>query len=69
MNMYKFLLYTFLGIFPWTLFMCYLGYSVIKSGEQVLEIIVKIKPILYGISAIFIIYAGYRIYKFMTRKK
>lgn len=69
MDIYKFLLYTFLGIFPWTLFMCYLGYSVISSGEQILEIIIRIKPVLYGISAVFLIYAAYKIYKFMTKNK
>lgn len=69
MNVYKFLLYTFMGIFPWTLFMCYLGYAVINSAEQVLEIIIRIKPILYIVSSIFMVYALYKIYKLIKNKK
>ena len=69
MALEKFIVYTFIGILPWILFMCYLGYNFIDSAEQVIEIIIKIKPILYAISATFLTYIAYKIYKLLTRNK
>lgn len=69
MKIGKFLTYTFIGITPWILFMCYLGYGVIRNAEEIMNIIERIKPILYIVSAVAIIYGAYQIYKLLNKNK
>lgn len=69
MRILKFLLYTILGIFPWITFMCYLGYSIISSAEQVIELIIKIKPLMYLVSSVIFIYISYKTFKFLKNKR
>lgn len=69
MNIGKFLLYTFAGIFPWTLFMCYLGYGVISSTDEIVNIIASMKPLFYIVTIAVIIYGAYQIYKLLNNKR